>query len=136
MKIRELQKQIEGSYDLTNIVDCQSVIQMLLDDLKSADLRLKGLAMSVKRGASDLDEKADKILEGVQCKSPGEVVGFIMRMGSEMRKASEMSDVELVDGVMSTVWGELDMDDSGSAQLEEIIERFKKVKGIEDGMAD
>jgi len=137
MNLEELQRQLGDQYDLSNLVDCQSVIQMLLDDLRSGKLRLKGLAMAIQGSHSNVKERAEKILEGHKGSSPAEVMDFIMRMGSETKEASDMSNDELVEAVMSTIWGNMEMDSPGSAQLEELMERFKQTTGVnKDGVAD
>jgi len=136
MDIRGLQERVKGTYDLTDLVDCQSVISMLLGDLKSADLKLKGLALLVKKGDPDsVRERVDKVLEGHKSKSPGEMIEFIMRMGSEMKSAESMSDDELTEAVVLNVWGELKSDSPESAQLSELVERFKGQEK-EDVVAD
>ena len=131
MDIRELQDSLKGQFDLTNVVDCQSVISMLLNDIDRMDARLLGLAKMVRDGSpDDVKDRVDKILDRRK-QSPGKVMDFILRMGAETKKASQMTDKEIVDSIMDSTWGNMRMDSPEAATLEELIARFSKEKGLE-----
>ena len=105
----ELQESLRGIYDFTDLVDCQSVIRMLLIDLKREKHRTKKEESRTKH----------------------EVVDFLMKMSEAMRKAEVMSDDEVIDAVVG-VWVNFNMDSKESAVIDELIRRFKKAKGIVD----
>lgn len=136
MKIEELQEKLQGTYDLTDLADCQSVIRMLLRDLDMANARaqrtgtdLKALAFMVDRKDPKALDRAGQILAGVP-KCPGEeVIQTLMRMSDEITRAEELGDKDLTAEVFREVWGNLDFDGRGSAVLEEMIRRFKKHTG-------
>lgn len=141
MEIKELQSKLNGVYDLTNVVDCQSVIRVLLRDLdkahadvEAAESRLKFLAFCVAEGKPDVKQKADEILAkfNVKKRSPGEVMDFLMRMSEQIRSAENMSNEELIGEVLSKIWAGFHMDSRESAILEELIERFKKARAFAD----
>jgi hypothetical protein len=138
MTLEQLAAKLEGTYDLTDLADCQSVIRMLLRNLDAANARaerantdLKSLAFQVHRGNDDkAHEKAEAILAG--CKRPaGEVMAGLMKMSDEMGRASDLNDTDLTTEVFKEVWGELTIDGRPSAVLEEMIHRFKVMTGQE-----
>lgn len=63
-------------------------------------------------------------------RSPAEVRDFIMKMGDEAKMASNMTDEELAEAVTKRVWGDIEMDSEESAIVSEIVERFRKAKGL------
>jgi len=72
MTIEQLQEKLEGTYDLNDLADCQSVIRMLLRDLDMANARaqraatdLKSLSFMVNTGNPKASEKAEDVLAGM-----------------------------------------------------------------------
>lgn len=70
--------------------------------------------------------------EGMRKKEVGGkgALSFLLGMVDEMDVAKEMKDEELALEVMSKIWGSYKVDSEESALLGELIERFKKAKGI------
>ena len=50
---------------------------------------------------------------------------MLMDMSTEMNRAEALGNSELLDEVLSTVWGDLEMNSRESAILEELVRRFK-----------
>lgn len=138
LTIEGLQESLRGTYDLTDTVDCQSVIRMLLRDLNAANARsekaehdLKRLAFATRHNPAKADELAGEVLD--RNKVPGEkVMAFLERMAEEVTRAEDLTDIELTDEVFQHVWGDLDCDSRPSAVLEELLRRFRKHTGQEE----
>ena len=134
----ELQDKLGGVYDLTDIVDCQSVIRMLLTDMKREKARTEDMWQKL-QGLADRVLLSDEIEDGLRKmayevrnvkgvkRTKQAVVEFLMKMSEFMGEADKMSDDELISACME-VWSNLDMDSKESAVVEELMERFKKVK--------
>ena len=139
MTVKELQKKLKGHYDLTNAVDCQSVIRMLLVDLERAKKRadaafseLRMLALLVSREKPTAKSMAGEVLEGIPMESAAKVMDAILAMCGEIKRAKALKDQEVADEVFRHVWGDLEMHSRGSAVLEELVLRFKKQAGLAD----
>lgn len=102
MKIKDLAKELQGVYDFTNVVDCQSVISMLLNDLE----RQKNKVIPKKAG----------------------VMEFFGKMANNMTKVEGMTDDQLYDAGME-MWSDFDMDSTESCVLGELLRRFKDGQG-------
>lgn len=127
MNIRKLSKELQGVYDFTNVVDCQSVISMLLKDLQRQKDRAELLSSEMKvlaKMVSDNNPKAKKraadIVKGIKSKS--DVMGFLSRMTDNMTNAEKMTNKQLYDAGME-VWGDMPMDSTESCVIGEILKR-------------
>jgi len=136
MTIEQLQEKLEGTYDLNDLADCQSVIRMLLRDLDMANARaqraatdLKSLSFMVNTGNPKASEKAEDVLAGMPKRSGERVMDTLRRMSSEISRAEDLPNEQLTDEVFREVWGNLDFDGRPSAVLEEMIHRFKRLTG-------
>lgn len=132
MNIDQLEEKLGGTFDLKDVGDCRKVIKTLLRDLELASKRSEKmaterrmLAFMVSRNKSSAKKKADEILKGSPKKTGSELLGFLSRMSQEADFAKGLDDKQLVEEVLRTVWGDLDMDGRASAVMEELIERFK-----------
>lgn len=126
----KLENGLDGVYDLNNVQDCRKVIQVLLRDVAKSNARatdslvkLKGLALKVMSGSSDVKDAARAALtDGA---SGGvDVLGYMMRMVQEMSNVRAMHDDVLVSEVIDKVWANYDMSGNESALVAELIERF------------
>ena len=138
MTLEQLQERLQGTFDLTDLADCQSVIRMLLRDLDMSNARaertgtdLKALAFMVHRGVPKAGEKAEQILSGMPKRPGAEVMASLMKMSEEIHRAEDLDDKTLTDEVFKEVWADLHIDGRPSAVLEEMIARFKKLTGQE-----
>ena len=143
MTLEELQERLQGTYDLRDLVDCQSVIRMLLRDLDAANSRaerastdLKSLAFMVNRGNPKAADKAERIIAGAPKRSDAEVMECLLAMSKELEHADALSDEDLTTEVFREVWGNLSFDGRPSAVLEELLLRFKKLTGQKVGDDD
>jgi hypothetical protein len=135
MEIKDLQDKLQGVYDLTEAVDCQSVIRMLLRDLDTekqkaefAGNSARMLAEKVRTGDPDANSLAEKIIQNAP-KKKYSVMDFMQRMCDSMNTAEALSDEQLVDESIH-IWAEYDMDSKESSVLDELIHRFKRLAGI------
>jgi hypothetical protein len=136
VNINDLQSRLDGTYDLSDPVDCKAVIKMLLRDLDIANARsqksladLRSLSFMINVGNPKASEKAVSVLSGSDKRTGDNVVDVLLRMSGEMSRAEELTDKDLTDEVLREVWGNLDFDGRPSAVLEEMIQRFKKYTG-------
>jgi len=144
MEIRVLQEQLKGTYDLTDLVDCQSVIGMLLQEIetqqrrtKTVDGKLKILAAHVTKGRDGAAMTfAQKALEETHVRDGAEVMDSLLKMSEDMADVETLDDETLVTETTNKVWGDLPFTSRESALVEELISRFKKNAGIEDVVAD
>ncbi len=128
MDIHELQDKLMGVYDFTNVVDCQSVIRILLIDLevekKRSDIlntRLNSLAKLVQDGDPEAKSYAEGIITGVRKKA--DVMAFLEKMSISMDNAEAMSDKDLHEAAM-LVWSEFSLHSKESGVLGELLRRF------------
>jgi len=136
MDIRELQEKLRGVYDLTDTVDCQSVISMLLKEVEaekeSAVLHVKEanqLAELVAADSPEAKQLAERMNEQVnKIQQKARAWDFIQRMCKSMDSAEKLPDTALIDEVLQSI-GNLSMDSYESAVIEELVHRFKNPKG-------
>lgn len=141
----ELQEKLNGVYDLTDTVDCQSVIRMLLVDLKREKARteavwskLQGLVQLVldSRGCEpEVKSRVHGILNDRKNSTNHDVVGYLLKMSEFAKQAEALADKELVDESIDA-WGKINMESKESAIIEELIERFRNVKGAGNVVAN
>jgi hypothetical protein len=129
--IEELEEKLDGVYDLNQVNDCRTVIEVLLRSLreKSESAQkdqddLKMLALMVVNDKPDAREKAKGVLAPVQ-KDKKEVVDYLMGMVETTKLAKEMSTEQLILEVTNTVWADLNMSGRESAMLGELLFRMK-----------
>jgi hypothetical protein len=141
MEIKELQGKLQGVYDLTDAVDCQSVIRMLLRDLDAekqkaefAGKTVRMLAEKVKAGDPDAKELAEKVIQNAP-KKKHSVMDFMQRMCDSMDAVEGLSDEKLVDEAIH-LWAEYNMDSKESSVLDELIHRFRSRAGIRISATD
>lgn len=140
MEIKDLQDKLQGVYDLTDAVDCQSVIRMLLRDLdvekkraETARNEMLTLADLTVKGDAEALEKAKLFLE--RKKTKHSVIDFMQRMCNSMDAAEVLSDEKLVDEAIH-IWAEYNMDSKESSVLDELIHRFRGRAGIKVSATD
>jgi hypothetical protein len=140
MNLEQLQQKLEGVFDLTNTLDCQSVIRALLKDLErargeelAAQAKLRILASLVSNGKTSAKEVARGVLEKTEKRSPEEVMDFLFCMCDETKRAEKLGDKDLISDAIKA-WAELDMHSRESAVIDELIQRFKAAKGIKDAL--
>jgi hypothetical protein len=138
MSLEQLQQKLEGVFDLTSAVDCQSVIRALLRDLDrargedaAAQAKLRILASLVSNGKPSAKEVAQGVLEKTEKRSPEDVMDFLFCMCDETTRAEKLDDKDLVSDAVKA-WAELDMHSRESAVIDELTQRFKAAKGIKD----
>ena len=130
--IEELEKKMDGVYDLNEVDDCRKIIGVMLRSIREKDIlaqqyqdRLKMLSIMVVNENLKAKEKAQEFLSGVG-KSKSEVMGFLLGIAETMKAATEMETKEIIDEVTHTVWSTMDMSSRESAVLGELIERMRK----------
>jgi len=129
--LKQLQKRVDGAYDLRDVDDCHAVIQRLLRDLSLSrenekELRrsLRTLALMVINSSIEAKNKAHEILATPKKDKVG-VVQSLYRMATQIRVAQRMSDKKLYDEVLNKVWSNLDASSMEAAVLGEMMSRFK-----------
>ena len=129
-----LEKKLDGIYDFNDIADCQSVIRILVRDLRNSrmqaekneqDLKMLALLVSNKR-EKQAAGKAKEVLVGSKPKT--NIIDYLKRMSGSIKDAMEMDDTQLLDEVTNRVWADLDYESIESAVLEELMHRYNKVK--------
>lgn len=136
MNIEALQEKLEGVFDMHSAEGCRSVIASLLSNIEiletakqDAERRLKVLALLVTGDKPNAKEVAWKTVEKIKKKSPSGLMDFLFRMCDEADKAEKLGDEGLLSESVR-VWAEFDMHSRESAVLDELIQRYKKAKGI------
>jgi len=140
MRLEGLRKRLEGTYDLDKAEDCQRVIQVLLRGSDKANRtasearsELQALALDVVNDRLEAKEKAAKVLTDKDKanepreRGPAEVMDFLNTMSEEMGKAEGLSDRKLYEEIINGLWANLDIHSRDSAQLGELMRRFKDV---------
>jgi hypothetical protein len=135
----ELQEKLNGVYDFTDVVDCQSVIRMLLVDMKREKARteavwnkLQGVVQLVldSRGCEpDIKNHVHGILNDKKNSTNHDVVGYLLKMSELAKQVSILNNNELVNDSID-VWSKISMDSKESAVIEELIERYRQAKGV------
>jgi hypothetical protein len=138
MRLEGLRKRLEGTYDLDKAEDCQRVIQVLLRGSDKANMtanearvELKALALDVVNERIEAKDKAAKILtdkdgpDEPRERGPAEVMDFLNKMSEETTKAEALSDRQLYEEIINGLWANLDIHSRDSAQLGELMRRFK-----------
>ena len=133
-----LEKKLDGIYDFNDIADCQSVIRILVRDLRNSrmqaekneqDLKMLALLVSNKRDKQAAG-KAKEVLVGSKPKT--NIIDYLKRMSGSIKDAMEMDDTQLLDEVTNRVWADLDYESIESAVLEELMHRYNKAKTIKE----
>lgn len=145
----ELQEKLDGVYDLTDVVDCQSVIRMLLGDLKREKLRTENtrwrlnklveLVIDSKGCESDVKDYARGVKPEVSKTGNGsekhDVIGYLAKMNELIKTVSCLDDEQLIDEAIGA-WSKINTNSCEAAAIEELIERYREVKGVKNVMAD
>ncbi len=136
--IEELQKKLEGIFDLTQVEDCRKVIGTLLRTIQDRNAAaqkahddLKTLALMVMNENPDARRKALDVMAGSK-ESKQRVEEHIVRMCNSMTEAKEMSNRQLLSEVTDKIWGCLDQSGRESAILGELLFRTKKLIAMPD----
>ena len=134
--IEELEKKLDGVYDLTRTEDCRKIIGVLLRSIRERNevcqqdrQSLKMLSMMVLNGNPRARTKAQESMVTFK-RAPGEVLGFLMGMCRTMNEAEKLTTEKLITEVMNSVWSNLDASSRESALLGELVYRMKKLVGL------
>lgn len=132
MNIDELQDRLDGVYDLNQVDDCRKMIEILLRSVREKTAlekqcrdNLKMLALMVINGNPEARELAKEAMAG-SGKSKKDVVDFLKQMALRIKEADDMTNHQLIQDVIDSVWSGLSLNSHESAVLGEMISRTKK----------
>ena len=141
----ELQEKLNGVYDLTDVVDCQSIIRMLLLDMRRERSRtevvwsklqeLSRLVIDSKGCEPEIQCYAHGVLKERNGTTKHDAVDYLRRVCELAKQTSALDDRQLIDDAID-VWGRINMDTKESAVIEELIERYRQARGITDVVSD